>query len=274
MIEIKKITKCYAPIAAPALKQISFTVRNCKIYGLLGPKGAGKTTILDIIAGVLPPTEGTVLINGYDILNQPKDAKRQIGYLPEEPMLCPDMTPYEYLSFIAEAKGVKGELRHAQVKEAIALLGLISVQDRLMRHFSESYRRKVGLAATLIGNPDLILLDEPCEGLDARQTMEVLSLIRRLASSKTVIITGHILSDMISLCDHIILFSDGRVVADGAPETLIETNPDLEELFATLTRQANEVPTIEYEDNEHASTEISPDELSDPEDETDDKEGQ
>lgn len=282
MIEIKQVTKQYANGRKPALDQVSFKVRNCKVYGLLGPQGAGKTTALSIIAGVTPPSKGTVLINGYDIQKQPLAAKRQIGYLPEEPVLFPDLTPYEYLTFIAEARGVKGELCHAQVKEAIALMGLVSVQDRLIRHFSKSYRRKVGLAGTLLGNPELILLDEPTAGMDARQAMETRSLIRRLGQTKTVIVTSHILSDMIELCDHMVILSEGQVVADGAPDALDTLKPALEDLFAAMTRQADEVPTAEYEDEpdgeaEDPTEESVPDTVSVPEntaeEATDGKEG-
>ncbi len=249
MIEIKQVTKRRAGGLKPVLDSVSFKVRNRKVYGLLGPKGAGKSTLMDIIAGVSAPTEGTVLINGYDIVKQPIEAKKQIGYLSETPALFPDMTPSEYLTFVAEARGVKGELCDAQVKEAIALTGLISVKDRLIRGISKSYRRRVGLAATLLGNPDLILLDEPTEGLDAHQVNETRELVRRLGLSKTVIISGHVLSELTSLCDHIVVLSEGRVEADDVPDALASHKPSLEDVFAALTRQSTEVPTVDYEDD-------------------------
>ncbi len=248
MIEVKHLTKRYAKGSKPALDDVSFTIRNRRIYGLLGPVGAGKSTAMNVIAGVLVPTDGTVLINGYDIYKQPIAAKRQIGYLPEQPPLFGDMTPYEYLVFIAEAKGVKGDAIDAQVKEAVALTGLVSVQDRLIRHLSKGYKQRVGIAQALLGNPDIIILDEPTEGLDARQANETWELIRRLGSSKTVIVSGHILAELTSLCDHIVILSEGRVVADDAPDALATHEPSLEDVFAALTRQATEVPTVDYED--------------------------
>lgn len=250
MIEIKQVTKRRADGLKPALDGVSFKVRNRKVCGILGPKGAGKSTIADIIAGVSAPTEGTVLINGYDIQKQAADAKKQIGYLAAPPALFTDMTPYEYLHFVAEIKGVRGELRDAQVKEAVALTGLTSVQDCLIRGISGSMKQRVGLAATLLGTPDVILLDESMEGMSATQINETRQLIRRLAQTKTVIVTGCVLVDMMDLCDQIVILSEGRVVADGTLDELAAHEPPLEEVFAALTRRAVEVPTVDYEDTE------------------------
>ena len=248
MIEIKQVTKRRAGGLKPALDGVSFKVRNRKVCGILGPTGAGKSVLMDVIAGVSAPTEGTVLINGYDIIKQPMDAKKQIGYLAAPPALFSDMTPFEYLSFVADAKGVKGDLREAQIKEALALTGLVSVGDRLIKHLSSGMKQWTGFAAALLGNPDVILLDEPTEGMLASGVNEARELIRRLAQTKTVILGGHIFADMMDLCDQIVILSEGRVVADGTPEELVSSDPSLEQEYAAMTRLANEVPTVEYDD--------------------------
>ncbi len=212
MIEVQHLTRRYGDHVA--VNDISFKIRNGHIYGLLGPNGAGKSTTMNIIAGCLAPSEGTVLINGYDICDRPIEAKRQIGYLPEQPPLFVDMTPREYLTFVAEAKGVKGEMIDRQVKEAMAVTDIASVQNTLIRNLSKGYRQRVGIAQTLLGAPEIIILDEPTVGLDPAQLTEIRALIRRLGEKLTVMISSHILSEISELCDHVIILSEGRVVAD------------------------------------------------------------
>ena len=212
MIEVKGLTKKYG--GHTAVDNVSFKIRNGRIYGLLGPNGAGKSTTMNIIAGCLSPTDGTVLINGYDICDQPREAKRQIGYLPEQPPLFGDMTPFEYLCFVAEAKGVKDDLIDRQVKEAMTVTDILSVKDRLIRNLSKGYRQRVGIAQTMLGSPDIIILDEPTVGLDPKQLTEIRALIRKLGEKLTVIVSSHILSEISELCDHVIILSHGRVVAD------------------------------------------------------------
>ncbi len=212
MIEVKGLTKKYG--GRTAVDNVSFKIRNGRIYGLLGPNGAGKSTTMNIIAGCLSPTDGTVLINGYDICDQPIEAKRQIGYLPEQPPLFGDMTPFEYLCFVAEAKGVKDELIDRQVKEAMTVTDIVSVKDRLIRNLSKGYRQRVGIAQTMLGSPDIIILDEPTVGLDPKQLTEIRALIRKLGEKLTVIVSSHILSEISELCDHVIILSEGKVVAD------------------------------------------------------------
>ena len=212
MIEVKGLTKKYG--GRTAVDNVSFKIRNGRIYGLLGPNGAGKSTTMNIIAGCLSPTDGTVLINGYDICDQPIEAKRQIGYLPEQPPLFGDMTPFEYLCFVAEAKGVKDDLIDRQVKEAMTVTDILSVKDRLIRNLSKGYRQRVGIAQTMLGSPDIIILDEPTVGLDPKQLADIRALIRKLGEKLTVIVSSHILSEISELCDHVIILSEGRVVAD------------------------------------------------------------
>ena len=212
MIEIQGLTKKYG--SRTAVDNVSFKIRNGHIYGLLGPNGAGKSTTMNIIAGCLAPTAGTVLVNGYDICESPIEAKRQIGYLPEQPPLFGDMTPFEYLCFVAEAKGVKDDLIDRQVKEAMEVTDILDVKDRLIRNLSKGYRQRVGIAQTMLGTPDIIILDEPTVGLDPRQLTEIRALIRRLGEKLTVIVSSHILSEISELCDHVIILSEGHVVAD------------------------------------------------------------
>ncbi len=218
LIEVKHLTRRYG--AHTALNDVSFKIRNGHIYGLLGPNGAGKSTTMNIIAGCLSPTEGTVLINGYDICDQPIEAKRQIGYLPEQPPLFTDMTPYEYLCFVAEAKGVGEDLLERQVKEAMQMTDIVSVKDRLIRNLSKGYRQRVGIAQAVLGSPDIVILDEPTVGLDPQQLTEVRALIRKLGEKLTVIVSSHILSEISELCDHVIILSGGQVVADDDVATL------------------------------------------------------
>ena len=212
LIEVQNLTKVYG--SKTAVENVSFKIRNGRIYGLLGPNGAGKSTTMNIMTGCLSPTEGTVLINGYDICDQPIEAKRQIGYLPEQPPLFGDMTPAEYLSFVAEAKGVSDDLIDRQVKEAMQVTDILSVKDRLIRNLSKGYRQRVGIAQAILGSPDIIILDEPTVGLDPQQLTEIRALVRKLGEKLTVIISSHILSEISELCDHVIILSEGHVVAD------------------------------------------------------------
>ena len=225
VIEVQNLTKIYG--GKTAVENVSFKIRNGRIYGLLGPNGAGKSTTMNIIAGCLSPTEGTVLINGYDICDQPTEAKRQIGYLPEQPPLFTDMTPAEYLTFVAEAKGVADDLIDRQVKEAMTVTDLLSVKDRLIRNLSKGFRQRVGIAQAMLGNPDIIILDEPTVGLDPQQLTEIRALVRKLGEKLTVIISSHILSEISELCDHVIILSEGHVVADNSMAELeAQVNPE------------------------------------------------
>ena len=221
MIEVKNLTKVYGE--RTAVEDVSFKIRNGRIYGLLGPNGAGKSTTMNIIAGCLSPTEGTVLINGYDICDNPIEAKRQIGYLPEQPPLFTDMTPKEYLTFVAEAKGVSYDLIDRQVKEAMAVTDILSVKDRLIRNLSKGFRQRVGIAQALLGSPDIVILDEPTVGLDPQQLTEIRALIRKLGGKLTVIISSHILSEISELCDHVLILSEGKLVADSSMAELMAT---------------------------------------------------
>ena len=212
IIEVKNLERKYGDFTA--VDHLSFSIEKGKIYGLLGRNGAGKSTTMNILAGCLAPTEGSVIIAGHDITKEPEAAKRHIGYLPENPPLYPDMTPYEYLVFVAEAKGVSEEKSIRQVEQAMKLTGLLSVQDRLIRNLSKGYRQRVGIAQAMLGNPDVIILDEPTVGLDPKQIIEIRDLIRRLGEIKTVILSSHILQEIQAVCDHLMIISGGKLVAD------------------------------------------------------------
>lgn len=212
LIEVKNLTKKYG--ANLALRGVSFTIRPGKIYGLLGPNGAGKSTTMNIITGCLAPTEGTVAVNGKDVLDDPIAVKRQIGYLPEIPPLFPDMTPQEYLLFVAQAKGVPYEKAVRQVREVMESTALIPVKDKLCRSLSKGYCQRVGIAQAMLGNPDVLILDEPTVGLDPRQIVEIRQLIRSFGKNKTVIVSSHILSEIREICDRVIIISNGQIVAD------------------------------------------------------------
>ena len=218
MIEVRNLTKKYGPNTA--VDNISFDIDDGKIYGLLGPNGAGKSTTMNIITGCLAATEGSVKICGYDIFEQPLEAKRCIGYLPEIPPLYTDMTPYEYLMFVVEAKGVEYDVAPRQVREVMELTGLEDVKNRLIRNLSKGYRQRVGIAQAMLANPKIIILDEPTVGLDPKQIIEIRELIRMLGETRTVILSSHILAEISAVCDHVIIISHGKIVADDSLQNL------------------------------------------------------
>lgn len=221
MIEVKDLTKKYG--SHTAVKGISFTIDEGKIYGLLGPNGAGKSTTMNIITGCLAATSGSVTVNCHDIFEEPLEAKSCIGYLPELPPVYDEMTPKEYLFFVAEAKRVPYEKSFRQVKEVTELTGLVPVENRLIRNLSKGYRQRVGIAQAMIGDPDIIILDEPTVGLDPQQIIEIRELIKSLGKIKTVVISSHILAEISEICDHVLIISDGRLVADSSLDSLEET---------------------------------------------------
>ncbi len=223
MLEVSHITKRYGDHTA--VKNLTFTVEAGQIYGFLGPNGAGKSTTMNIITGCLSATSGSVKIDGHDIFEDSVAAKKCIGYLPEIPPLYPDMTPYEYLLFVAKAKGVDKKEREAQIQKAIEDTGLNDVKDRLIKHLSKGYKQRVGIAQALLGNPKLIILDEPTVGLDPKQIIEIRNLILSLKGKHTVILSSHILSEVQAVCDNILIISHGNMVAS-------DTAENLETLFA------------------------------------------
>lgn len=219
MIEVEKLTKKYGNHVA--VDNLSFRVERGMIYGFLGPNGAGKSTTMNMMTGYIAATSGTVKINGYDILKNPEQAKKSIGYLPELPPVYPDMTVYEYLKFVAELKKVKKSEQSAQIEDVMEQTRIKDVQNRLIRNLSKGYKQRVGLAQAIIGQPEVIILDEPTVGLDPKQIIEIRELIRELAKKHTVILSSHILSEVSAVCDHIMIISKGKLVASDTPEGLV-----------------------------------------------------
>lgn len=217
MIEIKNLTKDYS--GHIALKDVSFKVDKSEILGFLGPNGAGKSTTMNIITGYLSATDGDVIIDGYDILQDPINAKKQIGYLPENPPLYLDMTVKEYLNFVYELKGVKLP-KGAHIEEICKLVKIKDVYHRLIKNLSKGYKQRVGIAQALIGNPKVLILDEPTVGLDPKQIIEIRNLIRMLGKHHTVILSSHILSEVQAVCDRIVVINKGEIIADDTPENL------------------------------------------------------
>ena len=219
MIEVKHLTKRYGKHTA--VDDISFTVQDGCIYGLLGPNGAGKSTTMNMITGYLAPTGGTVAIDGHDVQEEPKEAKACIGYLPEIPPLYTDMTVQEYLLFVSELKGKKKKADRVQdVAQAVQRAGLQEMEKRLIRNLSKGYRQRVGIAAALLGSPKVIILDEPTVGLDPAQMIEIRNLIHDLGETHTVILSSHILSEVQTICDRVLIIAHGKVAAQGTPEEL------------------------------------------------------
>ena len=236
MIEVKNLIKRYGN--HEAVSDLSFTIESGQIYGFLGPNGAGKTTTMNIMTGCLAATSGDVKINGYDIFEQPMEAKKQIGYLPENPPLYMERTPREYLMFVAEAKGIPSDKIPAEVDSVMNATHICDVADRLNKHLSKGYRQRVGIAQALLGNPDIIILDEPTVGLDPSQIIEIRDLIKDLGKKHTVILSTHILQEVQAICDTILIISKGRLVACDTPE-------NLEKLFTGAIRIELEVEASE-----------------------------
>ena len=211
MIEIRNLTKYYGPNLA--VNDISFDVEQGEILGFLGPNGAGKTTTMNIVTGFLSATSGTVKVNGHDILEEPQKAKKCIGYLPENPPLYMEMTPLEYLQFVSELKGVEKADRPKHIAEIMKLVRITDVANRLIRNLSKGYKQRVGIAQALIGNPEVLILDEPTVGLDPKQIIEIRELIRALGKNHTVILSSHILPEVSAVCDRVVIISKGAIVA-------------------------------------------------------------
>ena len=218
MIEVKDLVKKYGNHLA--VDHLNFQLEPGKIYGLLGPNGAGKSTTMNIMTGYLGATEGTVSIDGHDILKEPEDAKKHIGYLPEIPPLYTDMTVKEYLEFAAELKKIPKMERESAILQVMKLAKLVDVEQRLIKNLSKGYRQRVGLAQAILGFPEIIILDEPTVGLDPKQIIEIRELIRTLAKKHTVILSSHILAEVREVCDYILIISKGKLVASDTPENL------------------------------------------------------
>lgn len=218
MITVEHLTKCYGDFTA--VSDLSFEIEEGHVYGFLGPNGAGKSTTMNIMTGCLSPTKGRIRINGHDIFEEPEQAKRMMGYLPEQPPLYMNETPAEYLRFVGEAKGLKGCELQRQIEEVSGQTKIEQVKDRLISALSKGYRQRVGIAQALLGNPKVIILDEPTVGLDPIQIIEIRDMIKQLGENHTVILSSHILSEVQAICEKVLIISQGKLVAFDRPENL------------------------------------------------------
>ena len=223
------------------MDHLSFRVEKGQIYGFLGPNGAGKSTSMNMITGYLAPTEGSIRIDGKDMLKEPEEAKRKIGYLPELPPLYMEMTVQEYLFFAAELKKLPKAERKKQVEKVMEMTQITDMRGRLIRNLSKGYRQRVGLAQAVLGDPDVIILDEPSVGLDPKQMIEIRDLIRKLGETHTVILSSHILSEVSAVCDHIMIISHGKLVASDSPDALQRLMNGSMELLLTVKGEIGEL---------------------------------
>lgn len=230
MIELQNVSRRYGSVQA--LKNVSLKVEKGSVLGLLGQNGAGKTTLLNILTGYLAPTEGRALIGGFDALMEPAQARRHLGYLPEQPPLYDEMTVREYLRFAAELRGVEKHAIPAHVEEVMELTGLAEMRSRMIGHLSKGYRQRAGMAQALCGDPEVLVLDEPTVGLDPKQITEIRALIRKLSYGRTIVFSSHILSEVQQLCSHVVILDRGEVKLD-APMANVH-DPDEVTLLCTL----------------------------------------
>lgn len=239
MIEVRNLVKKYDNHIA--VDHLNFTVEKGKIYGFLGPNGAGKSTTMNMITGYIASTEGEILIDGHNILNEPEEAKKKIGYLPEMPPLYQDMSVTEYLRFVAELKSIPKEKREQNIKEVMSTTRLHDVKNRLIRNLSKGYKQRVGLAQALLGYPEVIILDEPTVGLDPKQIIEIRDLIKSLGKKHTVILSSHILSEVSAVCDYVLIIDHGKLVASDSPENLSRLMSGTNSLELTVKGEQQEI---------------------------------
>ncbi len=242
MIEIQNLTKEYGRIKA--VDDISFNVGKGEILGFLGPNGAGKSTTMNILTGYISSTSGVVKVAGVDILDNPVEVKKHIGYLPEQPPLYLDMTVNEYLDFCADLKAVSLKKWKSQKKDIMELVKITHVSHRLIKNLSKGYKQRVGLAQALVGSPEVLILDEPTVGLDPKQIIEIRNLIKALGKNHTIILSSHILPEVSAVCDRVIIINKGRIAAIDTPENLSKTLADFSRFTVTVAGPENKVKEI------------------------------
>ncbi len=232
MIEVKNLVKDY--YGNVAVDGLSFTVEEGEIVGFLGPNGAGKSTTMNIITGYLSATEGQVIVNGYDVFEDPEKAKKSIGYLPEQPPLYPDMKVREYLMFVADLKKVKKRERASMIKSIMELTKITDVSEKLIKFLSKGYKQRVGLAAAIVGYPEILILDEPTVGLDPKQIIEIRELIKSLSKKHTILLSSHIMQEIDAVCDKIIIINKGKLIAYDTPANIARVMENSRELHITV----------------------------------------
>lgn len=242
MIQVKNLTKLYG--SHVAVDDISFHVKKGHIYGLLGPNGAGKSTTMNIITGYIAPTLGNITINGHELGKETLQAKKCIGYLPEIPPLYPDMYVKEYLNFVAKLKKTPKNTRNEEIETVMKQTGLTQVSGRLIKNLSKGYKQRVGIAQALLGNPEIVILDEPTVGLDPEQIIEIRSLIKSLKEKHTVILSSHILSEISAVCDEVLMIAKGKVVAMDTTENILKMKQGGQHLTVTVKGQAAKAESV------------------------------
>ena len=262
MIEVKNVTKKYG--STVAVDDISFDVKDGEVVGFLGPNGAGKSTTMNMITGFIEPTSGQIIVNGNDISKKQKKAKKDIGYMPENVPLYYELTAKEFITYMAELKMVKRNVRKQEVQEVIKEVGLEEVQNKLIRNLSRGYKQRVSMAGALIGNPDVIILDEPTVGLDPKQITEIRNLIKKLGQKHTVILSTHILSEVSQICERVIIINKGKIIAIDTPENLEKATKEKNSISITvedpkdnmqnLKEKIKEIETIEFKRDNNDGT--------------------
>lgn len=243
MIKVKNVTKKYGNFLA--VDNISFTVKDGEVVGFLGPNGAGKSTTMNMITGFIEPTEGTIIVNGYDVLKKPISAKKQIGYMPEGVPLYSDLTVKEFVNYMAELKRVPRKEKKEKVEKALEQTGIKDVEKKLIRNLSRGYKQRVSLAGALIGDPEVIILDEPTVGLDPKQITEIRKLIKDLGKEHTVILSSHILSEVSQICERVIIINKGRIIAIDTPENLEKKTQEKNVLLLTVEDKNNYMKNLQ-----------------------------
>lgn len=254
MIKVSNLIKAYGNKLA--LDNVSFTVNKGEVLGFLGPNGAGKSTTMNIITGYISYTSGSVTVDGIDILENPKEAKKKIGYLPELPPVYPDMTVEDYLSFIYDLKKIKKESKTEHIQSILTLVRIDSVKGRRIGNLSKGYKQRVGLAGALIGDPEILILDEPTVGLDPKQIIEIRSLISDLGKERTIILSSHILSEISAVCERVIIINNGKIAAEDTPENLSQNIGVKERLMLRVSGEEDAIAKV-LSSIEHV-TEIKP----------------
>ena len=239
MIEVKNVTKKYGNFVA--VDDINFTINDGEIVGFLGPNGAGKTTTMNVITGFIEKTEGNVIVNGFDTIKKPKKAKKEIGYMPEGVPLYTDLTVREFVTYMAELRKVPKKQKKENVEQVLKETGLDMMQNKLIKNLSRGQKQRVSLAGTLVGDPKILILDEPTVGLDPKQITEIRSLIKNLGKKHTVILSSHILSEVSQICDRVIIINKGKIVATDTPENLERKVSDNNVIYVTVEAPENKV---------------------------------
>ena len=242
MIQVENVTKRYGSFTA--VNNISFEIDEGEVVGFLGPNGAGKSTTMNMITGFIEPSEGKIIVDGYDISKKPKKAKRQIGYMPEGVPLYSDLTVKEFVTYMAELKGCESKTKKEKVQKVLEETGLVDVQNKLTKNLSRGYKQRVSMAGALVGNPKVIILDEPTVGLDPKQVTEIRTLIKKLGKNHTVILSSHILSEVSQICDKVIIINKGKIIAIDTPENLENKVVDENSIYVTVEDSEEKMSNI------------------------------